>query len=294
MNPEISSALSQIVRRCLAKSPDDRFATVADLIAALDSVIQARNPTPTPSLLAVFRRPVVMVIAVLVILAIAAGGWRWSRVRWARTIAAPEVQRLSNHGDYTEAFLLVRQARDVLPDDPTLAAAVARRVPAGGPHDRSCRRRRGIRRIPDAPIDLGSSGTTPLNDIRIPRGSFRVRISKAGFQPIEVSGSGRSLRYTLDPRGRGAVGHGARRRGRGPVRFGLVGVLRRLLDRSIRGHQPAVQGVRRSRRLPSALSIWREPFVDGDRSVSWQEAIERFRDATGQPGPATWKSGNVP
>ena len=26
----------------------------------------------------------------------------------------------------------------------------------------------------------------------------------------------------------------------------------------------------------------------------WEEAVERFRDATGQPGPATWKSGTYP
>ena len=39
---------------------------------------------------------------------------------------------------------------------------------------------------------------------------------------------------------------------------------------------------------------WREPFIDGDRSVPWEEAVERFRDATGQPGPATWKSGTYP
>ena len=65
VNPEISPALSRIVRRCLAKSPDDRFATVADLVSALDSVIRARNRPPPPSLLALFRRPVVMVTVLL-------------------------------------------------------------------------------------------------------------------------------------------------------------------------------------------------------------------------------------
>ena len=44
VNPEISPTLSQIVRRCLAKSADDRFATVVDLVAAFDSVIQGAEP----------------------------------------------------------------------------------------------------------------------------------------------------------------------------------------------------------------------------------------------------------
>ena len=39
---------------------------------------------------------------------------------------------------------------------------------------------------------------------------------------------------------------------------------------------------------------WREPFVEGGRSVPWEEAVERFRDATGRPGPATWRAGTYP
>ena len=211
VNPEISPALSQIVRRCLAKSPDDRFATVADVVAALDSVIQARNPTPPPSLLTVFRRPVVRVIAVLVILAIAAGGWRWSRVRWARTIAAPEVQRLSDHGDNAEAFLLVRQARDVLPDDRHLwqllldvsLPAVLTTDPAGADvafaayqstHNLGSSRHDAAQRRPHS--------TRPH-----PRADFQGRFS-----------ADRGLRMRAfaalhaGSRGRGAAGHGARRR----------------------------------------------------------------------------------
>jgi eukaryotic-like serine/threonine-protein kinase len=46
---EISPALKRIVRRCLAKSPDARFGTVADLESALGSVIQARNPATPPT-----------------------------------------------------------------------------------------------------------------------------------------------------------------------------------------------------------------------------------------------------
>ena len=97
-----------------------------------------------------------------------------------------------------------------------------------------------------------SLGRTPLNGVRIPRGQFRVRISKAGFQPIEGSGSAPGLRYRLDPVDAVPPGMVRVTGGRDPVRFGLRRRPRRLLDRSIRGHQPAVQGVRRSRRLQPA------------------------------------------
>ena len=88
MNPEVSPALSQIVRRCLAKSPDDRFATVAELGSALDSVIRARKLPPPPSLRALLRRPAVMVTVLLVILAIAAGAWQWRVVHGPRSLGA--------------------------------------------------------------------------------------------------------------------------------------------------------------------------------------------------------------
>ena len=121
-----------------------------------------------------------------------------------------------------------------------------------------------------------------------------MRISKAGFQPIEGSGSpALGLRYRLDPVD--AVPPGMVRvvGGRGPVRFGLVGELDDFwIDRfevTNRQFKEFVdQGGYRRR------DYWREPFIDGGRSVPWEEAVERFRDATGQPGPATWKSGTYP
>ena len=38
-------------------------------------------------------------------------------------------------------------------------------------------------------------------------------------------------------------------------------------------------------------SYWREPFLTHGRSLTWEEAMARFRDTTGRPGPATWELG---
>jgi eukaryotic-like serine/threonine-protein kinase len=293
VNPEISPVLSHIVRRCLAKSPDDRFATVADLESAVHSVIRARNPPPPPSLLALFRRPVVMVTVLLVVLAMAAWAWRWrvvtTRVRWASTVAAPEVQRLFNHGDTADAFLLARQALDVVPNDRYLwqlwldvsIPADVTTDPAGADVAFAAYR---------TPTSWFSLGRTPLNGVRIPRSLIRVRISKAGFQPIEGSGVPTTLRYKLDPVD--AVPPGMVRvvGGQDALRLGLAGELDDYwIDRfevtNRRFKEFVDQGGYRRR------DYWREPFIEGGRSVSWEEAVERFRDATGRPGPATWKSG---
>jgi eukaryotic-like serine/threonine-protein kinase len=290
----VPPALSQLVRRCLAKSPDGRLATAAEVVSALDAVIRARNLPPPPSVLALFRRPAVMVTVLLVSLAMAAAGWRWrvatSRARWARTVAAPEIQRLSNHGDYVEAFLLTRQALDVLPEDRHLYQLwLDVSIPGGVTTDPA-----------GAEVELApyrtrtpswfSLGRTPLNRVRIPRSLFRVRISKAGFQTIEGSGSPPALRYRLDPSD--AVPPGMVRvvGDPDPVREGLVGVSDDYwIDRfevTNRQFKEFVDQGGYGRR-----DYWREPFIEGLRSVPWEEAALRFRDATGRPGPATWKSG---
>jgi len=299
VNRDVPPALSAIVARCLAKSPDDRFAAIADLVSALDPVARAWSLPPAPSALALLRRPVVTRAAVvLVTLAIAAGAWRWrvatSRARWALTIAAPEVERLSNRGDYAEAFLLARQALDVAPDDLRLKQLwtdvsipeVVTTDPSGAD-------------VSFAPYRTPTGswfplGRTPLNGVRMPRTLVRVRISKAGFQPIEGSGApGAMQRYRLDPVD--AVPPGMVRvvGGRDPARFGLVGELDDFwIDRFEVTNRQFKEFVDRGGY--SRQDYWREPFVDGRRSLPWEEAVGRFRDATGEQGPATWRAGTYP
>jgi eukaryotic-like serine/threonine-protein kinase len=296
---DVPRSLSDIVGRCLAKSPDGRFPTIADLLAALESVARARSLPPAPGVLALLRRPAVMRAAlVLVTLAIAAGAWRWrvttSRVRWALTVAPPEVERLANHGDYAEAFLLARQALVALPDDPRLkqlwldvsVPEVITTDPSGAD-------------VAFAPYRAATPnwvplGRTPLNGARVPRTLIRLRVSKPGFEPIEGSGApGAMQRYRLDPIH--AVPPGMVRvvGGRDPARFGQVGELDDYwIDRFEVTHRQFKEFVDRGgyRRR----DYWREPFIDGGRSLAWEEALARFHDATGRPGPATWRLGTYP
>ena len=39
---------------------------------------------------------------------------------------------------------------------------------------------------------------------------------------------------------------------------------------------------------------WKHPFTTGSVTLSWEVALKRFRDATGQPGPALWRGGDYP
>ena len=39
---------------------------------------------------------------------------------------------------------------------------------------------------------------------------------------------------------------------------------------------------------------WTTPFIKDGKTLSWQDAMAQFRDATGRPGPATWQLGTYP
>jgi dienelactone hydrolase len=40
--------------------------------------------------------------------------------------------------------------------------------------------------------------------------------------------------------------------------------------------------------------LWKHAFIDGGRTLTWDEAMTRFTDRAGQPGPATWEVGAYP
>jgi eukaryotic-like serine/threonine-protein kinase len=294
-NPGVSPALARGVRRCLAKSPADRFATVADLAAVLES--ETRAATSRLSLRALVRHPAARVAALFVIVGAALGMWQWrvsaSRARWVRTVAEPEIQRLANHGDYPEAFILASQALDLVPNDPqvrqlwlnvSIPAAIATE-PSGADVSFASYR---------APANWFFLGRTPLKGVRVPRAMVRLRVSKDGFQPIEGSGApGAFNRYRLDPVNSLPPGMVRVVGGRDEYRFGTVSAIDDFwidrLEVTNRAFKAFVdQGGYRNR------DYWREPFVEGERSIPWQDAVERFRDATGRPGPATWTSGTYP
>jgi eukaryotic-like serine/threonine-protein kinase len=298
LDPQIPAALSRMVGRCLAKSANGRFAVIGRVEKVLEAVVRERQPQASPGVFALLRRPAVRAMVVLAIVLTATAGWRWrtvaARNRWIHDVGAPEIRRLANTGDYTAAFLLARRALDVLPEDPQVrqlwldvttvtdvttnpagadVAVAAYRPPAG---------------------EWVPLGRTPLKSVRIPRGMSRLRIEKAGFQPIDGSiHAAPGLRFDLFSPGRMPAGMVRVTGGRDDVRFGSVtGVDGFWIDRLEVTNREFKEFV--DRNGYAEQRYWREPFVDRGASLTWAAAMERFRDRSGQRGPATWAHGTYP
>lgn len=293
LEPSLPPAVSALLARCLAESARDRFDSAADVAARLQSLL---TPQSERGLRGFIRRPTVLLGGAVLLVAALALWLRWrgsERARWARSVAAPEVQRLMNHGDYPQAFLLARRALEIVPDDPLLGrlwrdvsvpSAVLSEPPGAD-----------VEVAPYEPkTEFMKLGRTPLLDVRIPRGLFRLRLTKTGFQPIEGTGSPSGIpRYRLDPLGTVPEGMVRVVGGQAPRRFGLHAAIDDFwLDKLEVTNQKYKEFVDRGGYV--RREFWREPFVDGERTLAWDEAMLRFRDASGRAGPATWKDGTYP
>lgn len=210
----------------------------------------------------------------------------------------PEIARLVEAGEYAKAASLTREARAVLPKDPTLEKlwmratyeATIESEPPGA--DVSIRPYR---------VDANgweSLGRTPLKKVRVPKDAYVFRIAKPGFAPISFIHEWSDYwRLKLRPEDSVPDEMVAVAGGKTRLRYAGEQVPTVVIDDFLIDRQEVTNeeykkfvdaGGYRKREL------WKEPFLRDGREIPWEEAMALFVDATGQPGPATWEVGSCP
>jgi hypothetical protein len=303
----VPAKLKAIIRKLLEKDPAKRYGSAREVQLELKAL---ETSLATVSAVRLSKSAWIVGGAALVLALILAGcfGREWSRQRWALGTAAPEIARLIDAGEYVKAAELTREARAVLPKDPTLEKLWMRAtgevsiasVPFGA--DVSVRPYRGD---PNAWKTLGK---TPIKKIRVPLEFYVWRLVKPGFVPLFFidkppgllpPGSSSSFDYTLNLRLATSVPpemvvvSGDRVRLTYPLsQAPAVPVGDFLIDR----HEVTNEEYKKFIDAGGyqKREFWREPFVINGRTVSWENAVALFHDATGRPGPATWEVGDYP
>jgi eukaryotic-like serine/threonine-protein kinase len=346
-NKAIPHELENIVLKAMEKSPEARYAAAQELADDLrrfleDRPIQAKRPTLLQRAAKWARRhkTVVRAAAAVLGLAVVASVFIWraqqrtKAEQWMRESVLPNIQRHLEEKNYRAAFDLAEIAEQVIPGDPTLANlrpeftstwSVATDPPGADvyakPYDRP----------QEAWKHLGKS---PLDDIRLPRGFFRWRVTKHGFTSVEgfrnpVEGR---IEFALDPEGSlppgmVRVSGNANREIMASLEDLTLDLEDYLIDRcevTNRQFKEFVdRGGYRERKywqhfhdrktalvvLPaSSLGLLGSPWSPGfipavtglipggtDKLfVSWEDAMKRLHDQTGMPGPLLWRSGTYP
>jgi len=253
------------------------------------------------------RRPTVAVPLVLVVAAALAGlGW-WALQARKQAQARAELVRLEEmvaKRDLVGAWLLARQLEPVLGDNRELErlrlAATwpvsFRSEPPGAEIE--------FRGYLDDPDTWYPIGTTPIEAIPLPAKAPLIRVTAAGYVPVEglppASGSATSpvLTFTLWP-AEDAVEGMLRIPGGDvqPTAFMSGDPTPVQLPEFWLGRHEVTN--REFQAFVDAggyrdPALWRKPFERDGRTLEWAEAIAEFVDATGRPGPSTWRLGAFP
>jgi cephalosporin-C deacetylase-like acetyl esterase len=250
-----------------------------------------------------FVGPRVLIPATLALIALITWtAWR-STTQSRRAVfvaeSLPRIESLAREGKYFEAFELARAVTResgpaTVPDDLWDLLSLPVSVtsdPAGGAVT--------IRPFGKAAAAI-PIGITPFAKVRVPRGVLHWRTELAGYRAADlITGTSDMLRLELSPES--GPDREMIRVPRGEIRLWVIGGVRVnpsvtleafLIDRHEVTNREfaafvAAGGYTRE-------ELWKHPFADATRTLTFREAMDRFRDSTGRPGPATWRVGTYP
>jgi formylglycine-generating enzyme required for sulfatase activity/dienelactone hydrolase len=235
--------------------------------------------------------------------AVLVAGYGWKRTTdrsRTRTEDIPEMARLIGQERFAEAKALFDHAERVLGNDSALAAIRGQIIASMQVAVTPASARVEYQAYND------TSGTwTPLarsagDTAHLPRGAKRWRATAAGFDTL-LAASPRvppALELTLDSAGSLPVGMVRIPGGRATAWITGLDPIEGmpldsyLIDRyevSNRAFKAFVDSGGYGNR-----AYWKYPFNGNGTTLTWKEAMSRFVDATGRPGPATWDLGDYP
>jgi len=188
---EVPAELDDLITHALTKAPESRVGSMKDFLAALSAIFPGVGKPPVPKRRSRTRTVagVVVVVALLSIVTFFGIEWksRNARVSWARNIALPEAGRLIDEAHAIDAYLLLREAGEVIPDDPLFLEVRAK-----------CAKNIAIRTTsPGAEVYIKSYadpdgewihlGTTPIDSVWAPYTFVRWRVVAEGYAPLELA-----------------------------------------------------------------------------------------------------------
>lgn len=320
LDDSIPVDLETICCKALEKSPARRYATAADMADDLQRflnryVIKAKKAGPWTWMLKFASRhklPTALAGVVLVVALVAGSiAWKYMRLEQVQKQMIPEIVDLVERDEFFDALMLARKVERITPGDPTLQDLWSRlscqfsirTTPAGALIRLSQREQR------DGWKTLGRS---PLNQIRIPFGTHRMRIERKGcralefafpnpyprtYQPLQTI-EPKEVHYELHPEAAlppGMLWISSAEMSIYPLydsRLKVKDVPAYLIDKYETTNQQFLAFVEAGGYQEPLY--WEHAFVMDGKALAWGEAMTYFKDQTGQTGPATWENGSYP
>jgi eukaryotic-like serine/threonine-protein kinase len=304
LRPDVPPLCEQIVSHALEKNPDRRYQSAAEIIRDTSELLSRLSSASLVQEKPAKRgsRSLSVAVAVAVLLAATGGLWLYYRSfhkHWAREEAIPQAKRLLERNEPLAAFLLLGKAAEYLPSDPQLKQIAEENSTVvsitSSPSGATIQIQDYL--APASPWH--SLGTTPVANLRIPKGYFRWKVSRPDGGEITVAPPTETkMDFSLGASQKSPTGMVRADGGDGGWFLDFVGVYGAYklppfyVDRyevTNREYQKFVDNGGYEKQ-----EYWTEKFTQGGHELSWAVAMAQFRDTTGRAGPSTWVAGHYP
>jgi eukaryotic-like serine/threonine-protein kinase len=303
MRSDAPAEAEQLAARALEKDPAKRYQTAAEfgrdaqkLLDSLSGAVPLAAERPSHRL----RN---LAVAACLLLAIGAGSyWLYRQAgerRWAREEALPEMQTLAEARRPLAAFLILQKAEKILPSLAPLKQFEAENTRSVAIDTDGQGARIEMQDYLTPSGNWLDVGTTPVRNVRIPKGYFRWKVSKDGIGTMIVaSEADATMSFALSAQQKSPAGMvyvPAASWGTYIAFIGWVGPYKLpsyFVDRfevTNRDYQKFVDsgGYQKP-------EYWPVEFEKDGRKLSRDEAMAMFRDSTDRSGPSTWTAGHFP
>jgi hypothetical protein len=220
------------------------------------------------------------------------GGFWWVSGREVRAARRriPEILQLAERYDFDGFYRAARGVVPLLPDDPQLKQAWINMTSVATVDSSPTGAEVWIKGYSATSADWIPIGQTPFEQVRVPFGQVRLKVSKNGYAPVEAALNPFSGAYALDPINSVPDGMVRVPSDVATVEGTTLTLPTFWMDRfeiTNRQFKTFVEAGGYRRR-----ELWKEPFVENGRAMAWDQAMGRLVDKTGRPGPSTWELGS--
>jgi serine/threonine protein kinase/dienelactone hydrolase len=307
---DVPREVERILKSCLEKDREARYPSGTELLGDLRA-LESHLYATTGSFRRLIQRPRVAIPLSITLLAIFYAGFLVYRhnanVRWARERALPEIERLVMEGNNFAAFDLAKKAEPYISDDPALKRLwpmMSTRIsfktnpPGAEIFVKDYRSPDGLWRY---------FGRSPLEKLAAPSGLVRWKIEKKDYVTLEacthpwIHWPMENISLIKEGQNLPGMVRVDATKSEGVDWANLVPGIENVVSHRLDYYWMDKYEVT-NRQFKEFMDqggyqrreFWTNPFVENGRALSWDEAMARFRDTTGRPGPATWELGNYP
>jgi formylglycine-generating enzyme required for sulfatase activity/cephalosporin-C deacetylase-like acetyl esterase len=243
-------------------------------------------------------------LAVALTAAVAVSAWLihlQSRIRWANDVAIPEIEGLLMTSENKKVFDLAMRLERIIPKSPKLSQLILHVAWSLSVETNPSGASVFVKEYGAPEESWKDIGPSPISGRRLPQGYWHIKIQKPGLETYEevmyvYTSQAPRLSVALDRAGQVPSGMIHIRGSEFYPLFLHQSHLkkRRLADYYLDRYEVTN---REFKRFVDAggyerPEFWKGPITFKGIAVPWAQAVSRFVDKTGRPGPATWELGD--